>query len=54
MDYMFSLLPESRRVAVRSQVTVVEVPDASTRSLAHKLLDRPDILADIRKAIAGA
>ncbi len=53
MDYLQSLLPPPPQGRPRPQPSVVVIPDTSGRSLAQKLLDRPDILADLRRMIAG-
>jgi len=48
LDYLFGLVPADRRAEVRSRVRLIDVDDGTTRSVAMKLLDRPDLLADIR------
>jgi hypothetical protein len=52
LDYYFSLLPpEQRDAAHRLQVLVV--PDSSPRPVTAKLLDRPDLVEELRWRIAG-
>jgi len=51
LDYLFGLVPAARRARARERVRFVEVDDGSPRSVASKLLDRPDLLAEIRRRI---
>src|SRR5215468_2260006 len=44
LDYYTSLVPVACRASVRSRFRNVVVPDSSPRSIAAKLLDRPDII----------
>lgn len=53
IDYYLSLIPEDRRGSAQERLHVLEVPDDSERSIAAKLLDRPDLLQDLRLRIAG-
>jgi PGM1 C-terminal domain len=53
LEYYASLLPAEARSAVRDRFRVFEVPDASARSVAAKLLDRPDLLDDLQASFAG-
>jgi hypothetical protein len=53
IDYYISLLPAEQRAGVRERFDVVTVPDGSERSVAAKLLDRPDIIAAMRELFAG-
>src|SRR4029453_15575743 len=53
LEYYASLLPAEARGAVRDRFRVFEVPDASARSVAAKLLDRPDLLDDLQASFAG-
>ncbi|MEJ7765259.1 MAG: peptide ligase PGM1-related protein [Acidimicrobiales bacterium] len=53
IEYYLSLVPPARRSSVRARLRCVTVPDASVRSVAEKLLDRPDIIASIRDSFAG-
>lgn len=48
LDYYLALLPASSRASVKSRFRVLEVPDPSARSVAAKLLDRPDLLDELR------
>ena len=51
VDYYLSLLPRSLRRGARARLTLLSAGDASTRPLAEKLLERPALLARIRRAI---
>ena len=53
IDYYFSLIPEERRASARARLHVLEVPDPSHRSIAEKLLDRPDLIEELRQLIHG-
>jgi PGM1 C-terminal domain len=53
LDYYASLLPHAGRRALRERLNVIEVPDRSARAVAAKLLDRPDLISDMRRLIAG-
>ena len=53
LDYYESLLPPERRDSARARLRILTVPDASARSVAAKLLDRPDLLEDLRASIGG-
>jgi PGM1 C-terminal domain/ATP-grasp domain len=53
VDYHAVLVGGDVARRMRARVTYVVVPDGSARSLAAKLLDRPDILADLRSRIGG-
>lgn len=53
LDYYASLLAPDGRDVLRQRLRVVEVPDASVRAVAAKLLDRPDLLEAIRRLVAG-
>lgn len=48
LDYYLSLVPPEQRHDMRARIRVVEVPDASHRSITAKLLDRPDLVAQVR------
>ena len=50
LDYYFSLIPEERRASARARLHVLEVPDPSHRSIAEKLLDRADLVDELRRA----
>ncbi|MGZ8738196.1 MAG: peptide ligase PGM1-related protein [Nocardioides sp.] len=52
LDYYFSLLPPDQRAAAR-RLQVLVVPDASPRPVTAKLLDRPDLVDELRRRIAG-
>ncbi len=51
LDYYLSLVPAQHRDSVRRRFRVVAVPDASHRSVAEKLLDHPDQVAEVRRII---
>lgn len=51
LDYYLSLLPESLNARERFRLMVVD--DPSARPVLAKLLDRPDLLADITEWIGG-
>lgn len=53
LDYYTSLVPAARRRGVRERWRVLTVPDPTPRSLAAKLLDRPDLLGALRASFAG-
>lgn len=53
MAYHLSFVDDALRDGVRARFHVVEVPDASARSVTAKLLDRPDLLARIRSMTRG-
>ncbi|MET1037907.1 MAG: peptide ligase PGM1-related protein [Aeromicrobium sp.] len=53
LDYYLSFLPADRRHDTRARIRIVEVPDASQRSITAKLLDRPDLMARIRTMTRG-
>ncbi|MFL6206704.1 MAG: peptide ligase PGM1-related protein [Acidimicrobiales bacterium] len=53
LDYYFSLMPEAHRESARARLHVLEVPDPSHRSVAAKLLDREDLVEELRSVIGG-
>ena len=53
LDYYVSLAPEGRRADARSRLRIVTVDDPSARSVAEKLLDRPDLIRRLRAMIGG-
>ena len=53
LDYYTSLVPERHRASVRRRFRSVLVPDGSPRSIAAKLLDRPDLVDALRESLAG-
>jgi hypothetical protein len=53
VEYLIGLTPAERRDDLRRRVHVFEVDDGTTRSVAAKLLDRPDEIDRIRGAIGG-
>jgi hypothetical protein len=53
LDYYFSLLPPEQRRDVASRLEIFVVPDGSPRPVTAKLLDRPDLVEELRRRIAG-
>lgn len=53
LDYYFSLLPPEQRRDVASRLEIFVVPDSSPRPVTAKLLDRPDLVDQLRHRIAG-
>jgi hypothetical protein len=53
LEYYVSLAPPTCRSAARSRLRIVTVDDPSARSVAEKLLDRPDLLRRLRAMIGG-
>lgn len=53
LDYYLSLAPAGRRASMRDRFQVLEVPDRTARSVAAKLLDRPDLIAELRASLRG-
>jgi hypothetical protein len=51
MAYYRQLGPGARRFG--SAVRLVDIGDSSPRAVAAKLLERPDLIADLRRAVAG-
>jgi hypothetical protein len=51
IDYYLSLMPAEVREAAAARLHVLEVPDDSHRSIAEKLLDRPDLVDELRGVI---
>ncbi len=47
LDYYLSLLPPTERRDVRARIRFLEVPDPRPRSVTDKLLDRPDLIAEL-------
>ncbi len=53
LSYYTSLIPKEHRAGVRARFVNIAVPDDSHRSVADKLIDRPEMLETLRKALAG-
>ena len=51
IEYYLQLVPADERASARSRTTLIEVHDGTTRSVAAKLLDRPDLLDQIRATV---
>jgi hypothetical protein len=53
LEYYRSLVPPDRREVLRKRLHVLEVTDRSVRPVAAKLLDRPDLIEDLRRIVGG-
>jgi hypothetical protein len=53
LDYYLSLLAPEQRLDVRSRIRFLEVPDPRPLSVTTKLLDRPDLITELRGLVAG-
>lgn len=53
LNYYMSLVPAGQRASVEARFRLVVVPDGSPRAIAAKLLDRPDLLAELQRSFAG-
>jgi hypothetical protein len=53
LNYLTSLLPADDRTDVRSRFTHIPIPDHSPRSVAAKILDRPDLIEQLKAMISG-
>ena len=51
LDYYLSLLPPHERRDVRARIRFLEVPDPRPRSVTDKLLERPDLIAELRHMV---
>lgn len=51
LEHYLDLVPPAARASVRRRLRVLVVPDASARPVARKLLDRPDLLDELRRHI---
>lgn len=51
LDYYISLLPEAVRASTKARIALIEVDDGTPRSVAQRLLERPDLIAAIREHI---
>jgi hypothetical protein len=51
LDYLLRLVPAADRASARTRTTLIEVHDGTHRSVAAKLVDRPDLLAQIRDLV---
>jgi hypothetical protein len=54
IDYYISLLPRGLRSSTRKRLRRVSLGDGGSRPLSAKLLERPDLLKEIRGALAGS
>lgn len=50
IDYYTSLVPSDLRASVRARFRLVIVPDDTPRPIAAKLLDRPELLKELRRS----
>lgn len=53
LDYYLSLMPPEHRESAAARFHVIEVPDATHRSVSAKLLDRPDLINEIKDLVRG-
>lgn len=53
IDYYLSLVPPEQRRDMRARFRILVVPDQSPRSVSAKLLDRPDLIARLRRMVGG-
>jgi hypothetical protein len=53
VEYHLDLMPAASRDSVRARLHPFEVPDTSNRSVAVKLLERPDLIEELKDLIAG-
>lgn len=53
IDYYLSLVPRPQRAEVRSRFSQIALPDVGPRSVAEKLLERPDVIASVRRYVGG-
>jgi hypothetical protein len=53
IEYYLGLMPAASRDDVRSRLHPFVVPDLSSRSVAVKLLERPDLVEELRASLAG-
>jgi pheganomycin biosynthesis PGM1-like protein len=53
IDYYPALLPPERRTQVEGRIRIMEWNDGTPRSVAARLVSRPDLIADLRTMIAG-
>lgn len=53
IDYYISFLPEDAQVSARQRLRVEEIPGDSHRSISNNLLDRPDLVSDLRRLAKG-
>lgn len=53
LDYYFSLFAPERQEDVRRRFFAITLPDHTARSVADKLLERPDTMEQLRAAIGG-
>jgi len=53
LDYYLELASASRRTDCRERLRILAVDDLSHRSVAEKLLDRPDLVRRLRAMIGG-
>ena len=53
LDYYLELVPASKRAATRDRITIFDVDDGTPRSVATRLLERPDLIAKIRDHVGS-
>jgi hypothetical protein len=54
IDYYISLLPRRLRLSARKRLRLVSLGDGGPRPLSQKLLERPRVLEQIRRALSGS
>jgi hypothetical protein len=52
IDYYISLLPRRLRLSARKRLRLVSLGDGGQRPLSEKLLERPDVIEQIRRTLA--
>ena len=53
IDYYPALLPPDRRAGVEGRIRIMEWNDGTPRSVAARLVSRPDLIAELRATIGG-
>lgn len=54
IDYYVSLLPRRLQLSARKRLRLVSLGDAGSRPLSEKLLERPRVLKQLRRKLAGS
>jgi hypothetical protein len=50
-DYYLELIPKAKRDATRERITIFELDDGTPRSVAKRLLERPDLITKVREHV---
>jgi hypothetical protein len=53
VDYYLELIPAAKRAAARERITILEVDDGTPRSVAKRLLERPDLISKVRDHVGS-